>query len=362
MRIAKIDVVPVEFKLRQVTAIAYEAPETAPNIVVRVETDGGEVGWGNAAPDTHVTGETPESVERVLREQFAPAIHGADPLQIRPLWDELNRLAPGNPTAVAAIDIALYDLLGKICGLPLYELLGHSRDAIGTFVTLGIEETEVSVSKARALCGGGFRALKVKCGLAPDKDVERIRAIRSAVDTSTTMCIDANQGYDAPTALWVTDQLKDQRIEFIEQPTPANDLAALAEVAHNSPIPVMADEAALSPADISRVIERCGVQAVNIKFMKIGGITGALAGIALAQAAGIPVMLGCMDESVISIAAALHVALVQNGVKYADLDGHLDIVDDVATRGVVLERGLMRAVDAPGLGVDVSESFIDRAR
>lgn len=351
MRIAKIEVVPIEFKLKHVTAIAYEAPETAPNIVVKIETDDGLTGWGNAAPDAHVTGETPESVTRILREKFAPALAGADALQIKPLWDDLNRIAPGNPAALAAVDIALYDLLGKASGLPLRDMLGRARESIETFVTIGIAGREESVAKAREFCSAGFRSLKIKCGLSPDDDVERVRSIRAAVGTEIKLCVDANQGYDARASLSVADRLQDQRVEFIEQPVPANDLSALAEVAHYSPLPVMADESALGPADISRVIERCGVHAVNIKLMKIGGVTGALEGIAIARAAGAAVMLGCMDESVISIAAALHVALSQTAVKWADLDGHLDIVNDAATGGVLLENGALQVFDAPGLGV-----------
>jgi L-Ala-D/L-Glu epimerase len=349
MRIVDLSVFRRDFKLSNPSIVAYEAIEVAPNVIVRIECDDGLVGWGNAAPDEHVTGETAASTEQTIKEIFQPILIGADALRIEMLWARLRELAPHQPTALAAVDIALYDLLGQAAGLPLYRLLGGARREIVTSVTLSIEDTATSVARAREFQARGFRALKIKCGLYVAADIARVQAIRAAVGSEMRLSLDANQGYDIEQTLRVVAALQSCDIAFIEQPVAAADLNGLREICRRALLPVMADESVIGANDVLLT----PAPLVNLKLMKTGGITGALKANAVAEARGIGVMIGCMDESLISMAAATHLALALNNVVYADLDGHLDIVDDVATSGVILQTGTLSVHERPGLGVTV---------
>lgn len=347
MLITEVEIERRDFALRNPSIVAYGGVETAPNVIVRILLEDGRVGWGCAAPDYHVTGETEETVEATLRERFCPLLTGRDPRLIEKIWHELRALAPLEPTALAAVDIALYDLFGQILGMPLVDLFGRARTSIPTTMTLSIEPLAKNLLRTREFIDAGFRALKIKCGADPDEDIARIRAIRSAAGPEVVLTLDANQGYDVPQTLRVLNTVADCAIAFIEQPVPARDLAALAELCASSPVPVMADESILDAGDILRT----PAPLVNLKLMKTGGITGALKCNAIAEARGIGVMFGCMDESRVSMAAAAHLALGLRNVVYADLDGHVDIVDDVVDRGILFEAGAVCVSKEPGLGI-----------
>lgn len=346
-RIADVTVTRCDFALRHPSIVAYGGVETAPNVLVQILLEDGLVGWGCAAPDDHVTGETAETVEETLRARLCPRLAGRDPRRIEALWQELRELAPREPAAQAAIDIALYDLFGQWLGLPLFDLFGGSRREIPTTMTLSIEPLEKNLVRTREFLAGGFTALKIKCGTGLDEDIERIRAIRELAGPSVTLTLDANQGYDVETTLRLLDAVAACHIAFIEQPVPAGDHAALTELCARAPIPVMADESILDAADVAKT----PAPLVNLKLMKTGGITGALKCSAVAAARGIGVMFGCMDESRISMAAAAHLAVGLPNVRYADLDGHIDIVDDRVSGGILLEDGLVRVAEIPGLGI-----------
>jgi L-alanine-DL-glutamate epimerase-like enolase superfamily enzyme len=351
--IVDVEIFRRDFQLRNPSVVAYEAVDVAPNLIVRIELENGLVGWGNAAPDEHVTGENADEVERTLTEILKPFLIGQDASRIEALWPQLCRLTPNQPTAIAAVDIALYDLLGKAAGLPLCQLLGNAKAKIETTITLSIEELPTTLARAKDFQAQGFRALKIKCGLNAKEDIERIRLIRQTAGNQMRLTMDANQGYSIEQTLQVLAAVEDCRIDFIEQPVAATDFEALSEVCRLSPIPVMADESVLSAADVLKT----PAPLVNLKLMKTGGITGALKANAVAEARGIRAMVGCMDESRISMAAAAHFALAMNNVVHADLDGHIDIVDDVAGAGILIENGAVRVSEDVGLGLAIEETF-----
>ena len=346
-RIASLTVQRHDFLLRNPSVVAYEALDVAPNIVVRLELENGLVGYGNAAPDAHVTGETAESVEHVITQLFQPALLGAHASRIEALWAHLNTLAPKAPSAIAAVDIALYDLLGKRAGLPLCQVLGAARDSIETTVTLSIAETATNIAQALEFQAQGFKALKIKIGLDAATDIARVRAVRKAVGPAMRLTLDANQGYTLSETLHVLEQLHACDIAFIEQPLNATDSDGMRELCQHAPIPIMADESILSATDALLT----PAPLVNLKLMKTGGITGALKANAVAEARGIRTMLGCMDESRVSMAAAAHVALALHNFAYADLDGHLDILDDVAKGGIFVTDGFVHVSAEAGLGI-----------
>ena len=353
MTIKQIELFPKTFRLRNPYTIAYDSIATAPNLLVRIETSNGLIGWGNAAPDAHVTGETLAMTEASLSTAIIPALLGREALALSAIHQTLQQYAATAPAACAAIDIALHDLLGKFVSLPLYKLLGWARPKILTSITIGIATIAESVRQAREFINAGFRVLKIKTGVNWQEDAERIHAIRASIGAAIALRIDANQGYNAEQAVEFSRHVASCQIEFIEQPTPAKNLAALKAVRASSKIPIMADESALSSNDVLTLAASGAVDMVNLKLMKTGGITSTTHATAVAAAGKMPVMLGCNDESRISLAAAVHLACALGNVQYADLDGAFDIVEDVAAGGFELRDGYLIPSDQSGLGVDV---------
>jgi L-alanine-DL-glutamate epimerase-like enolase superfamily enzyme len=344
MRITAIEAWPVHLELAEPYAIAYEEVDSADNVFVRLITDRGVVGHGCAAPDEAVTGENAESVLAAVEHTVVPALTGSDPLRIAMLLERLRQPLQQHPSARAAIDMALHDLLGQHAGLPLWKLLGGFRSRIRTSVTIGILPVDATVSRARAFTDQGFECLKIKGGLDVDLDVRRVHEVRQAVGPKVELRFDANQGYTT----------RADRLELIEQPTPRGEHDLLGRVTSGVPIPVMADESLMSLRDAFRLARRDLVDMVNVKLMKVGGIAEALQINAVARAARLEVMVGCMDECAYAIAAGLHFALARPNVVYADLDGHLDLVDDPTTGAVVLKNGWLHPTDRPGIGFEVS--------
>ncbi|MCF8062034.1 MAG: dipeptide epimerase [Deltaproteobacteria bacterium] len=354
MRIRRVEAWSVPMRLAEPYTIAYETIRSTENVFVRLDTGAGPSGFGCAAPDLAVTGETVEGTLQVLDERVAAVLRGSDPLRTARLLERLRRPLESHPSALAAVDMALFDLLGKAAGLPLWKILGGYRDRIRTSVTIGILPVEETVEQARERVQQGSRAHKVKGGQDVAEDVERMVRTREAVGRGVGLRFDANQGFSLEETLTFVRETRRAGLELIEQPTPRGEPALLGRVTRSVAIPVMADESLLSLRDAFRIARRGLADMVNVKLMKVGGISEALQINAVARSAGLEVMVGCMDESALAITAGLHFALARGNVRYADLDGHLDLLDDPAAGAVILKKGTLYARPEPGLGFELS--------
>jgi L-alanine-DL-glutamate epimerase-like enolase superfamily enzyme len=222
-------------------------------------------------------------------------------------------------------------------------------------VTIGLNPVDIMVDRARDLVSQGFRCLKVKCGMDPNQDIDAVLAIRDAVGPDVKIRMDANEGYSVEQALMVIKTLENlgADIELLEQPTSAEYLYALKEVTAQCPVPIMADETVLTLRDSLKMVKMEVADMINIKLMKIGGITNAIKANIFAEVAEIPVMIGCMNESMGAMAAGVHFACAFKNVQYADLDSALDFVEDVVKGGATYKDGFVIPSDKPGLGIEV---------
>jgi L-alanine-DL-glutamate epimerase-like enolase superfamily enzyme len=350
MRITRVDIWSVKLRLAEPYTVAYESINEAVNIFLRIETDKKFIGLGSVNPDKSVCGETPESVLRALEGPARDALMNADPRFVTRLRERIRRPLSAAPGARAGVDMALYDLLGRIAGIPVYQLLGAYRDRIATSITIGILNEPETVRRARDFVAQGFRALKLKGGRDVEEDISRMLAVRAAVGGKIALRFDANQGYDVEQSLLFVKATRPARLELVEQPTPRHALDDLAKVTENTSLPIMADESLMGLRDAFRIARGGLADMINVKLMKCGGIGSAMEIASVARAARLDVMVGCMDESALGIAAALHFALAHPAVKYADLDGHIDLIDDPAAGAVILKNGML----SPGVITDLT--------
>ena len=353
MKILRTSCQIVEMQLKAPYVIAYETISSCRNVFIRAETDSAIMGFGCAAPDLAVTGETEVTVMDSYIKVIEPALKGADPLDYSNIIIELKSFLHKQPAALALADMILYDLAGKSAGLPLYKYLGGTRSSIETSITLGIMPVDELLKLAAEFVNNGFRILKVKGGINVNEDVERIMKLREKYGSSVIIRFDANQGYDLEKSAEFARVTEGSAIEFIEQPTSRYDLQLLGQVAKRIPIPVMADESLMNYRDAENISYNHLADLINIKLMKVGGILESLRINSVASANGIKSMTGCMDESALAIAAGLHFSLSHPNIEYADLDGHLDLLNDPAAGAVILKDGVLFTTGRPGLGFDV---------
>ena len=335
-----IDAKPIDLKLTTPFRISRGVQTVASNAVVQVNYNG-HTGYGEAAPDEFYG----ENVETVLAciAKFAGNL-GDDPFAIEDVLNNLEHIIRLNPSARAAVDMALYDLVGKMLGVPVYKLLGlNPALAAYTSFTLGIDSPTNMAKKA--LLARDYPILKVKVGTK--NDIAVIEAIREV--SSATIRVDANAGWTPKEAIKTINALAPYNIEFVEQPVPPRDLTGLKLVRENVPLPIIADESCVTVEDIP-LVAGC-VDGVNIKLMKCGGIRHALKMIHVAHAHNLRVMIGCMIESSLAITAAAHLTPL---VDYADLDGNL-LIDNDPYEGVKVVNGKLVLPDGPGLGVKIKE-------
>jgi L-alanine-DL-glutamate epimerase-like enolase superfamily enzyme len=331
---------PIELTLTTPFRISRGVEYTASNIIATL-TYQNYTGYGEAAPSEYY-GENAQTVTSTL-STFANHL-GNDPFLLEDILQNLDRAIHLHPSAKAAVDMALYDLLGKILGIPVYRLLGLNPDKSAyTSFTIGIDTPAEMARKAQL--ASAYPILKIKVGTK--QDIEILKAIRDV--TSATIRVDANAGWTVKEAIKNIEALVPYNIEFVEQPIAAHDLSGLKMVREHSPLPIIADESCVSIHDIPRLSE-C-VDGINLKLMKNDGIHNVLKMIHTARAYNLQVMLGCMIESSLAITAAAHLTPL---VDYADLDGHLLINND-PYQGVLVEQGKLVLPNTPGLGVTPNE-------
>ena len=356
MKVTEFHARRVDLPLVDGYRITGKTIDVATNFLLTVVADNGLTGFGCAAPSGDVTGESDDMCEAALHGALQELLTGievaAEPSAVA---ETAFGLAPDCPAARAAVDMALWDLAAKRAGQPLVRYWGGKPEPIPTSVTIGICDVQQTLSEARAWLQKKFRVLKIKVGEDIDVDLARLRALRQEVGAGVVIRVDANQGYDLDGARRLLRETADLDVEMFEQPLAQKDLDGFAELTAGSNVPIVADESAGTIAECREVVDRRMAHGVNIKLMKCGGPSAARLIHDYVHAAGMSLMLGCNDETRISIAAAVHLAQSMPGLKYADLDGHMDLAQDPASGGFEIRDGLLHLLDTPGLGVELTE-------
>ncbi len=359
-KIKDIEVHRVDLELTRPYTIAFKTVDHVENAIVKITLDNDLVGWGAGNPSEQVVGESLDQTMKALGVACNKPVHkdpwsrlldrDIDDLQV--LCSEVQTHLAQNPAARIALEVALHDAYCQHIQQPLVSYLGQEIEALPTSVTIGIKNVADTLEEADEYIGNGFTNLKVKLGNNLEEDIERMVKLRERFGGGVPIRVDANQGYDLPQLKQFYEATKDLNLELIEQPMAADDLQSMQQL--DAPIKklVAADESLISPDDALDLVAppgACGI--FNIKLMKCGGITTAKAIAQVAQEAGVELMWGCNDESIISITAALHTAFSCAHTRYIDLDGSLDLAKDVVSGGFIIEDGMMRIKGGYGLGV-----------
>jgi L-Ala-D/L-Glu epimerase len=360
-RIVDAEFTPFDMPLKQIFRTALGAESVESEVLVRLRTADGRTGWGEASPYWAVTSET-QATNLALAKDLTAFVRDRDPFTVARILGEMDAFSPGNPSIKAAFEMALWDLCGKIAGQPVYRLLGGYRDSFATDATVSLDEPATMAEGARRIAGQGFKSLKVKVGEGPEKDIERVAAVREAAGAAVEIRIDANQGWSPSDAIRALRGMEKYRLQLCEQPVPYWDWEGLKHVRENASVPIMADESVHSPHDAITAARMEAVDMINIKLMKSGGILPGLRIAEIAGAAGMKCMAGCMGETRLALTAGAHLVAAGPSIVFADLDSALLHAEDPVVGGMQIKEGTVHLPDAPGLGLDIDPGFLSRLR
>jgi muconate cycloisomerase len=362
VKIRRLEPIAVRLPMRRSVKMAGELVSAAHNVLVRLETEDGIVGWGEAASAPLMTGETVASMVRAV-EQIAPALSVVDDAQ--DAQARMQLALPGNHGAKAAIDIAIHDALGKGAGKPVYELLGGARrESVPLLWTLatGVAAGDIEEALERRRAGYGF--FKIKVGIEPaEQDAARTVAICRELRGAGLVCADANQGWSRDQALRYVRSIEHVDLAFIEQPVAANDVEGMAQVAAASRVPVAFDEGVRDLDDIRRHHAARAAAGGSLKTIKLGGLGQVMAAARLCHSLGMKVNLSCkIAESGIAAAALLHVAASVRAADWGISPTSHYLEDDLLAAPLRIVNGRADVPRGPGLGIEVREKEIERYR
>ena len=372
MKITAVHVDTLELEYGEPFVIASSALSAGPCDLVTVETDEGLVGYGEACPAYEFTGDTLWTVQDVIGEYLGPSVIGKDPFQVEAIVHHWERelFTVGNQAACAGLEMALWDLQGKALGRPLHDLIGgRSRDGLPEVIAWGWDEPDVLAEQSARMWAEGITVFKIKVGDTPERDEERVAAVRDAVGPGARITVDANQGwFDAKTAVRAVKLLEPYGLEFVEQPVRMDDLEAARFVREHVDVPVALDESVRGPREALACAKAGACDIFVVKLMKTGGVLNALKVNAIAEAAGISIMMGNMGESSLGLSAHFHVSVALANATHcdADLPWRLDGLKRDLGSGLTVEvrDGASTVVvpDGPGLGITLDAEAVAAQR
>ena len=344
MKITGMKIEKVQIPLKEPFKVAFATVSSLESVLIGVTTEDGLTGYGEAAPFAPVTGETIDGVIAVL-ELFKQGLMGMNPMDIEAIHAMMDNVIVGNGAAKCAVDLAMYDLMGKSMGQPVYKLLGGCGNVVQNDITIGITSPEAMAAEAKRLvCTEGYRILKIKAGIDYKEDIHAMKLIREAVGPAVRLRVDANQGYSVSSAVCALEGFKEYGIEAVEQCLPHWDMEGSAYIRKKTGgIQIMLDESIHGPVEAADIL--------NIKLMKCGGLYPAAKINAIAEANGVTCMVGCMLETKLAITAGLSLVAAKKNVTEADCDSFLYYKENPVEGGFIQDKDTFTLLDEPGFGI-----------
>jgi L-alanine-DL-glutamate epimerase-like enolase superfamily enzyme len=360
LTIQQVELYKLSIPLKEPFVTSLGTDLSAENVLIKIITNEGIIGFGECSPYMPINGESQETCF-IVGQYFAKALKGKDPLQIEDCINLMDKIIYGNSSIKSAFDIALYDIASQHASVPLYKFIGGKNNkTIITDYTVSIGEPQKMATDALKIKAEGYPAIKIKLGKNGKTDVERIKAIRAAVGNEIPLRIDANQGWTVDEAIETLQALAVFDIQHCEEPIARWNFMRLPEVKKASPIPIMADESCSDDHDAERLIQIKACDYFNIKLGKSGGIFKALKMARMAEAANIHLQVGAMVESRLAMTAFAHYALCSPAIEHYDFDTALMFIEDPVTGGIVYEKnGVVKVPEIVGLGATIEENWLD---
>jgi muconate cycloisomerase len=382
MKITGIETIPIRLPTRRVHQWASLTTPIGVYVIVKLQTDEGLVGLGEApvlkdwgGDYGRYFGETPQTAMHIINDILSPALKGREPTRFEAIHALMDRAVKGHPYAKAAIDMALYDVAGKAMQVPAYQFLGGCfSDRVSIAHSLGLMEIEKAIDEALQVKSEGVKTIKLKGGVDPKRDVELVRRMRDALGSETMICVDANQGYPTPkVAVQATKAMAEYGLLYLEQPV--EGINRMAEVAKRVDTPIMADESAWTPQDVLEIVQKNAADIISIYTTKPGGLFKAKKVAAVAEAAGLPCNVNGSVETGVGNAANIHLAVSTGVVTFGCVvpvstpkekakQGIAGIYyqDDVIKEPFEFRDGDILVPTKPGLGIELDEDKLKHYR
>ena len=362
MKITRIEAIPVNVPFKRPFVVWRGVAKTKDHVIALVETDEGITGLGEASPFLYYAPETQPDVVSTLENYFPALLIGEDPFDLERLGAMLDQNVDGHHFSKAAIEMALWDIIGQKLGEPLYRLLGGKcRPSVPVVAILHNGEPAEMAREAEERVSSGFKHLKIKIGFETDRDVARVEAVRQAVGEGVSIRVDAEESYDLKGALGVARRLQKVGLELFSQPIPRHNYDDMALLRQSIDIPLLLDESIITPEDVLTAVRLGTGDLINIKVVKAGGVLNSKRMAAIARTAGVACLVGSMLEMGPGTVFAGHFALSTANITYpCEIIGPLLLADDVIKEPVVFKDGALHLPDSPGLGVELDWEKVKR--
>lgn len=365
MKITRIETIPVLVPIKPHLAIRFSGGvhDASPFLLVKVHTDEGITGLGEASCTPLWSGEDHHTAAHFINGSLSPALIGQDPRDISNLNEQMDALLAGNVFTKSALEMAFWDILGKAAGLPLYRLLGGPiREEIPLKFSISGQTPAKAAEIAAWAVSHGFQTVKVKVGTTLEADIARVRAVREAVGPIVRLGVDANGGWSVREAIQAISRLEEFDIFFAEQPVSPTDVSWMADVRSQVHVPLIADESVFNLQQAMSVAKAGAADVFSVYVGKSGGISGARKMAAVAEAAGLVCTVGSNLELGMASAAMIHLALSTPGIDAeafpCDIIGPLYYEEDLLTEALPIHGGKAGRLDRPGLGVELDDEKV----
>ncbi len=370
MNITRIETIPVCVPLKASLAIRSGrggAHTVSPFLLVKVHTDEGLIGIGEASCTPRWSGEDQTTGAHLIRTYLEPLLIGEKPLEVERVTEKFRLAFAGNYFTKAAVEMALWDIAGKAAGKPVHQLLGAKvREWVPTKWSVSGVEPAKAADIAQWAVAQGFNAMKVKVGIDPDGDVSRVKAVRDVIGSRIKLGVDANGGWKPDVALSTIERLYEQMIYFAEQPVSPEDTAEMASLRKKLRVPLIADESIYTLQDAKTLALLNATDVFSIYVGKAGGIAPARRIAQFAESVGLKCTVGSNLELGVGSAAMVHLAIATQGIAAeefpCDIIGPFFYEDDIVREPLPIKAGEARPNDKPGLGIELDDEKVERYR